>query len=168
MLTTPYNTGNPFNLGTAILDPTKSYFIASGSFGTAFGNGTQDPVTVTDTRPGDLGWTASASVTTFVSTTNSSDSINAQNLSFTGVVPSYISGDALQAGSITVDQLTSGQVYAAGASGSDGLAGAGKPFASAAPGDSVGSVNIDGTLTLKAPTSTPAGLYAATLTFTVA
>ncbi|MFZ0251249.1 MAG: Ig-like domain-containing protein [Acidimicrobiales bacterium] len=168
LLTTPYNAGNPFNLGTAILDPTSSFFIASGSYGTAAGNGTQDPVTITDTRAGDLGWTASASVTNFVSTTNSGDTINAQNLSFTGVVPSYIGGDALQAGSVTVDQLTSGHVYAAGASGSDGLAGSGKPFASAAVGDSVGSVNVDGTLTLKAPTSTPAGLYAATLTFTVA
>jgi hypothetical protein len=168
LLTTPYNTGNPFNLGTAILDPTDSSFIASGSYGTTFANGTQDPVTITDTRAGDLGWTASASVSTFVSTTNSSNTINAQNLSFTGVIPSYIPGDALQSGSVTVDQLTSGKVYAASASGSDGLAGTGKPFASAAVGDSDGSVNIDGTLTLKAPTSTPAGLYAATLTFTVA
>jgi hypothetical protein len=168
LLTTPYSTTNPFNLGTAILDPTSSYFVASGSFGTTFANGTQDPVTITDTRSGDLGWTASASVSTFVSTTNSSNTIDPQNLSFTGVTPSYIAGDALQSGSITVDQLTSGHVYAAGASGSDGLAGPGKPFASAASGDSVGSVNIDGTLTLKAPTSTPSGLYAATLTFTVA
>jgi hypothetical protein len=168
LLTTPYNTGNPFNLGTAILDPTDSSFIASGSYGTTFANGTQDPVTITDTRSGDLGWTASASVSTFVSTSNSSNTINAENLSFTGVTPSYIAGDALQAGSVTVDQLTSGHVYAAGAAGSDGLAGAGKPFATAAVGDSVGSVNVDGTLTLKAPSSTPAGLYAATLTFTVA
>ena len=84
------------------------------------------------------------------------------------MVPSYITGDALQSGSIAVDQLKSGQVYTAGASGSDGLAGAAKPFATAAPGDSVGSVNIDGTFTLKAPTSTPAGLYAATVVFTVA
>ena len=125
-------------------------------------------MTVTDTRPGELGWTASISASNFVSTTSSSDIINAQNLSFTGVVPSYITGDALQSGSIAVDQLTSGQVYVVGVSGSDGLAGAAKPFATAAPGDSVGSVNIDGTFTLKAPTSTPAGLYAATVVFTIA
>ena len=168
LLTTPYGPTYPFNLGTAVLDPLHSTFTASASYGAAFSNGTADPVTITDTRAGDLGWTASASVSTFVSTTNSSDTINAQNLSFTQVTPTYIAGDALQAGSVSVDQLTSSKVYAAGASGSDGLAGTAKPFASAAVGDSVGSVDIDGKLTLTAPTSTPAGLYAATLTFTVA
>ena len=45
-------------------------------------------MTVTDTRAGDLPWTASATVTNF--TDAASDVINGQNLTFTGVTADYI------------------------------------------------------------------------------
>ena len=66
--------------------------------------------------------------------------------------------------------------YAPGVAGTDGLSGGGAggnggsqhTFAAISGKSSVGSVSITGTVNLIAPTSTPAGLYGATLTLTVA
>jgi len=161
-ITTPYSSANPFELGTAVLNADATTFTASAPFGST--TNPSQGVTVTDTRAGDQPWTASATVTNFVDP--NSDVVNAQNLSFTGVTPSYLNGNALQAGSVVTTNLTSAGGYAPGATGSDGLAGGPHVFATAAAG--AGSVYIDGVLTLVAPTSTPAGVYTATLTFTVA
>ena len=57
-------------------------------------------------------------------------------------------------------------IYGPSAAGTDGLGGV-HQFASAPVGDSDGSVYINGLLTLVAPTSTPAGQYTATITFTI-
>jgi hypothetical protein len=93
--------------------------------------------------------------------------INGQNLTLTGLTVVYTPGNALQAPDVTTTDVTNnGTVYAAGATGSDGLKGGPHQFASAV--DGTGSVNIDGTLKLTAPSSTPAGNYTATLTFTIA
>lgn len=161
VITTPYSAQSPFSLGTAVLDPTDSKYTASQAFGNA-GN-PANGVTITDTRAGDQSWTASATVTDFRDGSN--DVINGQNLTFTNVTPSYISGNALQSGDVVTSPVTNSAIYAAAAAGSDGLKGGPHVFASAAAGE--GSVNIDGLLTLTAPTSTPAGSYTATLTFTV-
>lgn len=160
-ITTPYSSTNPFQLGTAVLDPTDSKFTATAPFGSA-----TDPaagVTITDTRAGDLPWTASATVTSF--TDGTGDIINGQNLTFTDVTPSYIAGNALQSGDVVTTNVTNTAIYGPTASGSDGLGGGSHAFATAAAG--AGSVDIDGVLTLVAPTSTPAGTYTATLTFTI-
>jgi hypothetical protein len=161
-ITTPYSSANPFALGTAVLNANATQFSASAPFGSS-ANPSQG-VTITDTRAGDLPWTASASVTDFID--GSGDVINGQNLSFTSVTPSYVAGNALQAGSVLTNDVTnSGSVYAATASGSSGLKGGPHTFATAAAG--AGSVYIYGVLNLVAPTSTPGGSYSATLTFTV-
>ncbi|HTR69534.1 MAG TPA: Ig-like domain-containing protein [Mycobacteriales bacterium] len=161
-ITSPYDPTNPFHLGTATLDPGDGFFTASQPFGDAANP--LDGVTITDTRAGDQPWTASATVTDF--TNASSNVINGQNLSFTGVTPSYLTGNALQSGDVVTTDVTSAGDYSASATGSDGLKGGPHAFATAAHGD--GSVNVDGTLALKAPTSTVAGTYTATLTFTIA
>jgi hypothetical protein len=111
-----------------------------------------------------LPWTASATVTDF--SDGSGDVINGQNLTLTGVTPSYVVGNALQSGDVVTSNVTNTQIYSATASGSDGLRGGPHVFASAAAG--AGSVYVDGVLTLVAPTSTAGGAYTATLTFTVA
>jgi hypothetical protein len=160
-ITTPYDVANPFELGTAVLDPNGAKFTASAPFGSAANPG--QGVTVTDTRAGEQPWTASATVTDF--TDGSSDVINGQNLAFTGVTPSYIANNALQSGVNTTD-VTSGAVYGPNDPGSDGLKGGPHEFATTANGD--GEVNIYGLLSLAAPSSTPAGEYTATLTFTIA
>jgi hypothetical protein len=160
-ITTPYTAANPFQLGTAVLSPSDGSFSVSAPFGSS--NNPNDGVTVTDTLAGDGPWSASATVTNF--TDSSSDVINAQNLSFTNVTPSYIAGNALQSGDVVTTNVPSGQVYGPTATGTDGLAGGPHQFATAAAGD--GSVYIYGLLNLTAPSSTPAGTYTATLTFTI-
>jgi Big-like domain-containing protein len=161
VITTPYTPSNPFLLGTAVLDPTDSKYTASAAFGDA-----GDPsggVSITDTRAGDQSWTASATVTDF--SNGSSGVINGQNLTFTGVTPFYIAGNALQSGDVVTNDVTNSAIYSASASGSDGLKGGPHQFATAAAGE--GSVYIGGLLTLTAPSSSPAGTYTATLTFTI-
>jgi hypothetical protein len=160
-ITTPYTSANPFQLGTAVLNPSGGSFSASAPFGNA--NNPNNGVTITDTLAGDAPWTASATVTNF--TDAASDIINAQNLTFTGVTPSYIAGNALQSGDVVVNDVTNTAVYGPTATGSDGLAGGPHQFATAALGD--GSVYIYGLLNLTAPSSTPASIYTATITFTV-
>ena len=78
-------------------------------------------VTITDTRAGDLPWTASATVTDF--TDGSNDVINGQNLTFTDVTPVYIAGNALQTGDVVTTDVTNTAVYGPNAPGSDGLKG---------------------------------------------
>ncbi|GMA86693.1 hypothetical protein GCM10025868_19430 [Angustibacter aerolatus] len=100
--------------------------------------------------------------------TAGTDSINAQNLGFTGVQPAYVAGNALNAATkpvLTFDNAASATVVGPGAAGTAGLRGTPKKFASAANG--AGTVDVVGTMTLNAPTSTPAGTYKATVTFTV-
>lgn len=166
-ISTPYTSDNPFDLHTAVLDPSDSKFTASAPFGdpTKSDSPTDNAgVSITDTLAGDQNWTASASVSDF---SDGTDTINGQNLTFTNVTPVYISGNALQAGSVNPTDVTNSAIYAAGAAGTDGLKGPGHAIANSTTGGD-GSVYIDGLLTLTAPSSTPNGSYTATLTFTVA
>jgi hypothetical protein len=165
-ITTPYSAASPFSLGTATLDANGDAFHASAAFGNA--TTPSNGVTITDTRAGDLPWSASAEVSNFSDgAVPTPDLINGQNLAFTGVTPSYLTGNALQSvlTYANTSAATTGTPYGAGASGNDGLAGTAHQFASATAGE--GSVYIDGLLTLTAPTSTAAGTYTATLTFTI-
>ena len=163
VISTPYSAANPFNLGTMVLDPSGTYLHAQADFGNAanLANG----VTITDARPGALPWTAQMSATDFAF---SSNSINSCNLGFTGATPQYISGNALGPGSVvTIDVPNggSGAVAAPGASCSTGVKGGPHTFATAAHG--TGSVYVTGIFDLYAPSSTPAGTYDATVTFTI-
>jgi hypothetical protein len=174
-ITTPYTQGSPLNLGTAVLNGAGSEFTASAAFG-----GSNAPVTITDTRGGATGWTATATATDFTgdSTSNSGKSINAQNLSLNNVAAVQVQGNTLSSSSVTPSNVPTAATspYAPGVAGTDGLSGGGAggnggsqhTFAAISGTSSVGSVSITGTVNLIAPTSTPAGLYGATLTLTVA
>jgi len=146
-ITTPYNSDNPFHLGTMVLAADGTQLSASAAFPKA-----GDHLTITDTRAGDLPWSASAQSTDFIGT---GGTIAASGMSFTGVTPDYIPGNALNPTSKPVGcrdvPSFSSSPYA---------------FCSASP-HGLGSVNVTGGLNLTAPSSTPAGLYTATLTFTV-
>jgi hypothetical protein len=161
VITTPYSAQSPFSLGTAALNPADAEFVASAPFGSS--SNPSQGVTITDTRAGDLPWAASVTVTNF--SNGNGGVINGQNLSFTSVAASYVAGNALQSGDVTTTDVTSAGDYASNATGSDGLLNGPHVFASTTAGD--GSVYIDGILTLVAPSSTQAGNYTATLTFTV-
>jgi hypothetical protein len=146
-ITTPYSAASPFDLGDATVSEDGSEIVASGDFGTAASGG----ITITDTRAGNQAWTASAIATDF--TDGSSNTISANDLSLTGLTQVYTAGNALQSGDVTVTDVAA-------------LGDTQKAFASTTNGN--GTVRIYGTLGLNAPTSTVAGTYTATLTFTIA
>ena len=116
---------------------------ASASFGSQLGG-----ITVTDTRAGDPGWTASASISDFAgpgSATISGDKVSFHDLSVTGPHSATIARSPIAQ-----------------------LGGAPEPFAAAGAGAGSGTSVIDGVLSLGAPTTTVAGSYTALLTLTVA
>jgi hypothetical protein len=178
-ISSPYSAQNPLDFGTAVLDPSGGFFKATAQFGSTSGDtdtptsATSSPtyngVTITDTRAGQQGWTAYATVTDF---SGGGNTINGENLSFTNVTPEFITGDALQSGSVAASNVPSGSSsysppYSPSDSGTNGLKGGPHQFATASSGDSDGSVGVSGLLTLVAPSSAPSGEYTATLTFTI-
>jgi len=152
-LSTPYTPSNPIDLGHLTLDADGSQFSTSQTI---------SGIRVTDTRAGDLPWTVSAAASDL---TNGPNSINGQNLGLTGVTPVQTAGNAPAAATVIATQNPTTALVAAGAAGTLGLAGGPHQVLTTAHG--AGSIQFDGTLTLHAPTSTPAGTYAGTLTFTV-
>ncbi|MCW2524850.1 MAG: hypothetical protein JWO63_3185, partial [Frankiales bacterium] len=174
VISTPYTAANPFNLGSMALNAAGTGLSASAPFGSpeTTAPGATDPgaipagttgtpaaaltnngVTITDTRPGSTGWTASAQTSNFDGPGANATPIPGDNLSFTGVTPKYVSGNALQTGSVTTNDITAFHT-------------AKKSFATTTHGP--GTVDIYGNLGLTAPTSTLPGLYTATVTFTIA
>jgi hypothetical protein len=157
VISTPYTVSNPFKLGTMVLDASGTQFTASAAFGDPAAPATTNPttasngVTITDTRAGSTGWTASAQTTDF--TGSAATVINGDNLTFSSVTPKYLTGNKLQTGSVSTNSISA-------------FKSAKKSFATTTQGP--GTVNITGVLGLTAPTSTLAGDYTATLTFTIA
>jgi hypothetical protein len=169
VISTPYLAANPFNLGTMVLNAAGNQYTTTAAFGNA--GSPANGVTITDTRAGGLGWTASLQSGSF---TNSSVApvgvINGGNLGFTGVAPQYIgAGNALSAtGNVVLPFDNAASTPVLGSSAVAPALSLANPqkFASAAIG--TGSVNVTGLFTLNAPSSVPAGLYAGTVTFTIA
>ncbi|UQX88401.1 Ig-like domain-containing protein [Jatrophihabitans telluris] len=159
VISTPYTPANPLDLGTLKLaaDGT-SLSTTPVNFGDPSANAAADPgngptasttngVTVTDTRPGSTGWSASASTSDFTSGTNS---IDGNDLAFTGVTPKYLSGNHVT--SVTTNDISAFKTP--------------KSFASTTQGP--GTVNIYGKMGLSnVSTSTLPGTYTATVTFTI-
>jgi hypothetical protein len=155
-ITSPYSTSNPFDLGHLARNGGSTALSTSAQFGSS-----ASPIQVTDTRAGNLPWSAIAQTTDFSAGTNV---INGQNLGLTNVQTVLTPGNALTASSVSVFDNAAANAVAPGASGTAGLKGLAK-FASAPAGN--GTIGFFGTLTLNAPTSTVAGTYFGTLTFTV-
>jgi len=170
VISTPYTAANPFNLGTLALSADGTHYSVSGAFGDPAAAAVPDPgaipagavppystpyigngVTITDTRAGSTGWTASVSSTNF---TNSGPStISAHLFSFTNVTPKALAGNNLLATDVTTTPVAD--------------LGNGGPFAHTAKGP--GTIAITGTLGLdNVPTSIQPGSYTATVTFTIA
>lgn len=150
-ISTPYTPANPFDLGTAQFNATNGSLLASKAFPS---NG--DKLTITDLRPGELGWTAYVQTTDFATNPANSTSINGNGLAFAGLTYAPNGSNAL---GTAAKPITVGDVNAFKASPA--------AFANAPVGGSVGSVNVQGTMTLTAPSSTVAGTYFGTVTFTV-
>jgi hypothetical protein len=184
LISTPYTPTAPLALGTLALDAAGTEFIGTANFGVAGGTApvtagtpptspsistSTDGITVTDTRSGGLPWTASGLASSLTGTP--SGSINGENVGLTGVTPDFITGNAFSPASVTSGNLTVFDSPAAAGvgpsdNGSAGLGGtAAHEIAHAVNG--TGTVGFDGLITLIAPTSTPAGAYAGTITFTI-
>lgn len=137
-------------LPSPVLDTAGDLFTTTGAL---------KPVTITDNRTGNPGWTLSGQVSDF--SDGATHGINGENLGWT---PNVVDHSAVQA-------LTVGAAVAA-ANGvpmtdvnANGLKGA-QVLASAAAGAGLGTAHLAAGLALNVPTSTVAGTYAATLTLT--
>jgi Bacterial Ig-like domain (group 3) len=168
-ITTPYSPGNPLNLGALQLNSNGTLLSANAQFGNT--TNTASEIFVTDTRAGDPNWTATVDSGAFTSASTSTP-IDGQYAGLTNVTVEGVGGNALNSGNVTVTNnpaATTGVVPGGhlGIGGSvAGTPGSGHVFANTTAGGD-GSVGFIGTFTLNAPTSTAAGLYVGTVTFTV-
>jgi hypothetical protein len=126
---------------------------------------TASEIFVTDTRAGDPNWTASVQSGNFTSPSSPTTPIDGQNAGLINLVVQPVSGNALTAANVTVTNNPSGTAPIV-SGGTQGIGGAKHTFAQTTAGGD-GSVGFTGTFTLNAPTSTGAGLYTGTVTFTV-
>lgn len=81
---------NPLSLGVAVLDPSDSTCSASAPF---------DDIVVTDTRAGNLGWTASVIAGDFI---NDTSSFGGDRAGLTGLFATQVPDNALQSGNVKV------------------------------------------------------------------
>ncbi|MGQ0777173.1 MAG: Ig-like domain repeat protein [Pseudonocardiales bacterium] len=144
------------NQGVTLPAPT---LLPDGSLLTT--SGAINPVTVTDTRAGNPGWSCSGQVTDF--SDGASGVINGGNLGWT---PNLV--DAGPSQTITPGPAVSPALgIAPGATPppGQGLASS-RTLATAASGAGIGTANLGANLALNVPTSTTAGTYSSTLTLT--
>ena len=143
---TPFTPENPLNLGEMVLNASGTAFNATAGF---------DRVVITDTRPGNPGWTASLTGADFVGPTPT-DIIPVGKSSFTAVTPTYVDGNAIQAGDVTATDLPV-------------LTTSPQAFATATAGNGTGTVQVLANFNLfDVSTSTKPGQYTATVVFTIA
>lgn len=156
-ITTPYTTGAPLDLGHLQRNANSTSLSTSAVFGSS-----ATPIQVTDTRAGNLPWTAYAQTTDF---TSGSNTINGENLGFTNIQYVETAGNALSHTNVSIFDIPAALAVSTTDPGSSGLKGSPHKFAATVAGD--GTIGFFGTLTLTAPTSTLAGTYVAVITFTV-
>jgi hypothetical protein len=144
-ITTPYTPSNPLDLGTAVLDQLDSTYSASAAL---------SGIVVTDTRSGNLGWTAQVIAGPFG---NGTSTFPGAHAGLTGVTAVQVAGNALLASNVVEADTTA---FAPGL-------GTPRTFATYAAGQTTGSVQIDGVFGIDAvPTSITPGVYTSLVTFT--
>lgn len=156
VISTPYTSTNPLDLGTMQLQPNATELKASAAF---------NNIVVTDTRSGNLPYTVSALSTPLTDgKSNPGSTINAQNVGLTNINAVGSSGF----GGVTTgtDNPAADPAVLPADGGSKGLGGTtAHPVISTDHG--IGTLTVNGLLTITAPTSTEAGLFTGTITFTV-
>jgi hypothetical protein len=177
-ISTPYTPANPLNLGTLALTPSGSYFTATAQLDSnashvptagQYPNTTFNGITVVDTKAGNLPWTVSAAASNLSDGSgHANGAISGENVGLTGLTGVFVPGNAIVAGNVTfTNQAAATPPVGPTDPGSGGLGGGPHVIAndSAQP---AGTVGINGTVTLNAPTSTEAGIFTGTITFTIA
>jgi hypothetical protein len=156
VISTPYTPGAPLDLGTLVLNSAATQYSGSATF---------SGISITDTRAGNLPWTVSALSSAL--SNGSAGSINGQNVGLTNLIATELPGNALTAASVaTFNNPAASPAVDPAASGNAGLGG-GAPHTVLSAVHGAGSISFSGTLTLNAPTSSPPGSYAGTITFTI-
>jgi hypothetical protein len=151
VISTPYGPANPLDVGVLALNSSATQYSGSAEF---------DGIDITDSRAGDLPWTATAFAHDL--SDGGPNTINGQNVGLTGLT--QIAGPS-PTGVTFSDNPAADPAVAPGDPGTLGLGGTPHTFAHAALG--LGAWQFKGTLTVHAPASTPAGTYTGTVDFTV-
>lgn len=151
-LSTPYSSTNPIDIGTLSLSPDATKYVGSKQI---------SGISVTDTRPGNQGWTLTGLSSNLSSPGTPPKIINGQNVGLINLVETSHSGAGT---TTTFDNPGANPPVQPADGGSLGLGGTAKV---AATGTGPGSSGFAGTVTLTAPTSTRAGHYVGILTLTV-
>ncbi len=159
VITTPYTAAAPLDLGTLALKSDGSEYTANAAF---------QHIDVTDSRAGNLPWTITALCTNLSDGgSNAGSTINSQNVGLTALVGTP--GTGFSGTVTTTDNPAAEPAVAADAPlGAPGHQGLGiNPHQIAAADHGQGSFELNGTLTINAPTATEPGLFTGTITFTV-
>ena len=166
VISTPYDSGHPLDLSTLALSTDGTYFTGNATFGE--GTAATD-ILITDTRAGDLPWTAQAQASALTDGgTNPGSTINGENVGLTGLTEVPVTGNGFNGTASNFTTFSNPAAAPPVAPGDPNLAGLGNAahdIAQAKQG--FGSIGLTGTLTLNAPSSTEAGLFKGTITFTV-
>ena len=144
---------SPVTLPAPVLNAAATLLTTSGDI---------NPVTVTDTRAGDPGWTVSGQISDFAGP--GSASINGANLGWTPKLVDNGAGQTVTPGGV----VNAAPGIAPGASPADPALGlkTARTLARTASGHGIGTAHVSATLALNVPTTTVAGSYSATLTLT--
>ena len=136
-------------LPSPVLDSAGNLFTTSGAL---------QPITVTDNRAGNPGWTVSGLVSSF---SDGTTQINAENLGWTPTAATGSPGQTITEGPV----VNPANGVPPSDTGTLGLS-TSQTLASTAPGFGLGTAQLGANLSLNVPTTTTAGTYTATLTLT--
>jgi hypothetical protein len=168
IISTPYSASNPLNLGTMMPDSTGTMLTAHATFGASVNDASQD-IYITDTRGGDLPWTAQAQASNLSDGgSNAGSQISGENVGLTGLTEVPVSGNGfngLASNFTTFNNYAASPAVAPTDTGTAGLGNAAHDIAQAQQG--IGSIGLTGTLTVNAPSSTEPGTFTGTITFTL-
>ncbi len=159
IINTPYTAAAPLDLGTLALQPGATEYKGTGTFSN---------IIVVDTRAGNLPYTISAlSSDLSDGGSNPGSKIDSQNVGLTGL--NYTGSGGFNGAVTKVDNPAAEPPALPGAAlGAPGQQGLGiNPHTVISVDHGIGTMNANGTLTITAPTSTEAGLFTGTITFTV-
>jgi hypothetical protein len=176
---TPFTASAPLNLGTLALNAAGTYYSASAPLDStstdvptagAIPDPTFNGITVVDTQAGNLPWNITALASALSDGgTNPGSTISGENVGLTNLTAVPVSGNALTASDLTfTNQPAASPPVSPTDAGSLGLGGAAAHTIVVDANQADGTIGINGTVTLNAPTSTEAGLFVGTITFTIA
>jgi hypothetical protein len=158
-ITTPYSASDPFVLPDLTLSTDGTYLSGSAQFPSSSNPDSQQLV-VTSTLAGDPGWTLKVSASNL--TDGAGGTISSSGL---GLTDGQLIDTGTFPGTVAFTNLPAHNPSPSDPDDNRGLGSEPQTWASAKAGD--GAAVIEGTLTVLAPTSTPAGTYGGTISLSV-